>query len=140
MRALSIRQPWAWLIINGLKTLETRGWTTEYRGPLLIHASKGMTRDEYASARGFAADNGVQIPPVDALVRGGIVGECELTGWVYESTDPWFCGPYALRLERAREVPFVPWRGALGFFDVPRDALTLNVVLRGARSEGGEAS
>ncbi len=45
MKAISIRQPWAWLIAEGLKTIETRTWETSYRGELIIAASKTkMTR------------------------------------------------------------------------------------------------
>ena len=40
MRALTIRQPWASLIAAGVKTIETRSWSTKYRGPLAIHAGK----------------------------------------------------------------------------------------------------
>lgn len=40
MKAISLWQPWASLIILGEKEYETRGWKTGYRGPLLIHASK----------------------------------------------------------------------------------------------------
>lgn len=40
MKALTIRQPWASLIGLGVKTIETRSWTTRYRGPLAIHAGK----------------------------------------------------------------------------------------------------
>ena len=43
LKALSIRQPWAWLIVNGFKDVENRNWRTHWRGRLLIHASKGMT-------------------------------------------------------------------------------------------------
>lgn len=39
MKALSLRQPWAWLVAAGYKTIETRTWSSKYRGPLLIHAS-----------------------------------------------------------------------------------------------------
>ncbi len=39
MRVLSIRQPWATLIMLGLKQFETRSWRTDYRGPLVIHAA-----------------------------------------------------------------------------------------------------
>jgi hypothetical protein len=46
MKALSIRQPWAWLILNAGKDIENRDWLTRFRGPFLIHASKGMTRAE----------------------------------------------------------------------------------------------
>lgn len=42
MRALTISQPWASLIALGHKTLETRGWATKYRGPVAIHAGKGL--------------------------------------------------------------------------------------------------
>ena len=45
-KCLSVRQPWAWLIVHGHKPLENRSWATSYRGPLLIHAAKGMTRAE----------------------------------------------------------------------------------------------
>jgi activating signal cointegrator 1 len=40
MRALSLWQPWASLIFDGRKTIETRDWEMLYRGPLAIHASK----------------------------------------------------------------------------------------------------
>lgn len=40
MKALSVRQPWATLIVAGLKRVETRTWATRHRGPLLIHAAK----------------------------------------------------------------------------------------------------
>ncbi len=37
---LSIRQPWAWLIVNGYKDIENRTWSTRFRGKVLIHAGK----------------------------------------------------------------------------------------------------
>ncbi|MCT9624304.1 ASCH domain-containing protein [Pseudarthrobacter equi] len=37
-RAMTIRNPWAWAIINGGKDVENRSWQTDYRGPLYIHA------------------------------------------------------------------------------------------------------
>ena len=40
MKALTLWQPWASLIAVGAKTIETRSWSTAYRGPLLIHAAK----------------------------------------------------------------------------------------------------
>jgi len=41
-KALSVKQPWAGLIAQGVKTIETRRWATNYRGPLLLCASKSM--------------------------------------------------------------------------------------------------
>ncbi|HDU8694716.1 TPA: ASCH domain-containing protein, partial [Morganella morganii subsp. morganii] len=42
MKAISIRQPWAWLIVNGHKDIENRSWRTKYRGQVLVHASQGV--------------------------------------------------------------------------------------------------
>lgn len=42
MRALTLTQPWATLIAVGAKRIETRSWSTFYRGPLAIHAAKGL--------------------------------------------------------------------------------------------------
>jgi len=39
MKALTLWQPWASLVAEGVKTIETRSWKTSYRGPLAIHAS-----------------------------------------------------------------------------------------------------
>lgn len=38
MRAITIRQPWASLLVLGYKQFETRSWKTSYRGPIAIHA------------------------------------------------------------------------------------------------------
>jgi len=46
MKALSLWQPWAQLVVWGQKRVETRTWMTSYSGPLLIHASAAM-RDDY---------------------------------------------------------------------------------------------
>lgn len=40
MKALSIRQPWAWMILHAGKDIENREWPTRFRGRVLIHASK----------------------------------------------------------------------------------------------------
>lgn len=39
-KCLSVRQPWASMILSGEKTIEVRTWSTKYRGPLVICASK----------------------------------------------------------------------------------------------------
>lgn len=45
MKVLTIKQPWATLIINGDKRFEFRSWRTNYRGELLIHAGKSVDKD-----------------------------------------------------------------------------------------------
>jgi hypothetical protein len=124
MLALSIRQPWCWLILHAGKNIENRTWATKYRGPILIHASKGMTRDEYEDAADFACFTcGAQeMAPFETLQRGGIVGRARIVDCVTASDSPWFCGPFGFVLEDIEPLPFRPLRGALGFFDVPVEA------------------
>lgn len=131
MLAISIRQPWAWLILNAGKDIENRDWSTRVRGRVLVHASKGMTRDEYLDAldtvheisRRRPFPPGLTLPAFDELERGGIVGSVEIAGCVTQSQSPWFFGYYGFELRDARPLPFIPYKGALGFFDVPEAAL-----------------
>ncbi|EHQ88261.1 ASCH domain-containing protein [Desulfosporosinus youngiae] len=44
MKAISLMQPWASLVAIGTKKIETRSWSTEYRGQLAIHSSKGFKK------------------------------------------------------------------------------------------------
>lgn len=117
MKALSIRQPWAWLIANGHKDIENRSWPTGYRGQFLIHAAKGMTRAEYEDGADLAAQLGITIPSFDSLERGGIVGCATIVGCVEDSPSPWFFGKYGFVLKDAAALPFQTVRGRLGFFD-----------------------
>lgn len=121
MRTLSIRQPWAWLILHAGKDVENREWRTSYRGPLLVHAGKGMTRDEYDGAADLLAHvrQDIELPPFAALERGGIVGKVDLAGCSDQYDSPWFFGTFGLLLLNPQPLPFTPWRGQLGFFDVP---------------------
>lgn len=127
--AISIRQPWAWAIVHAGKDIENRDWPTRFRGPVCIHAAKGMTRDEYDNANrhiqsvlGQVGQDwldrwlGVTAAP-SRLERGGIVGVADIIGCVDFSESPWFFGRYGFVLRNARPVDFIPVRGALGFFD-----------------------
>lgn len=119
MKAISVRQPWAWLIIHGGKDIENRDWPTKVRGRVLIHAAKGMTEDEYHDA--WVMARGVEsIPPVAGMLhRGGIIGSVEIVDCVERSTSPWFFGRFGFVLRNQIPCEFRPMRGMLGFFDVP---------------------
>lgn len=120
MKALSIRQPWAWLIIHGGKDIENRSWLTKFRGPLLVHASKGMTQKEYVFAAEFAKSIGVTVPPAAELQRGGVIGSVEVIDSVEQHTSPWYMpGNKAMVLRDARPLPFFGINGRLGLFDCP---------------------
>ena len=88
MKALSIRQPWAWLILNAGKDIENRDWHHALRGRILIHASKGMTRNEYRNGGDMLAEVNfrVLLPEPETLERGGIVGSVEIVDCV-EASD-----------------------------------------------------
>lgn len=119
--ALSIRQPWAWAIINAGKDIENRSWPTKQRGLICIHASKAVppTRyllDCYEVTRITGRDN---MPPklADDFHRGGIIGTAEIVDCVEASESPWFFGRYGFVLANVQAVGFIPVKGALGFFD-----------------------
>lgn len=121
MKALSIRQPWAWLILHGHKDIENRKWKTHFRGKIYVHASKGMTRDEYAIAHVLAEEQGVELPPFDQLERGGIVGTVEIVDCVDKDPSPWFFGEFGFLLKNPAPLPFRPLSGKLGFFPVEKE-------------------
>ena len=129
---LSVRQPWAWLIVNGIKSIENRTWRTKFRGRILIHAGGAMTVTEWRSAAAFAVEQcGVPLECFDEggaahfsrLERGGIVGSAEIVDCVDGHDSPWFVGPFGFVLREQRPRPFTPFRGALTIFQVPESAL-----------------
>ena len=135
MKALSLTQPWAWIVLYAGKRIENRTWNTQFRGRFLIHASKGMTRDQYEDALQACRDLGApsvakRVPPMADLLRGGIVGvdTLALVNPPCRSTDAqgqaglcrhgWHMpGQYGFALVDVRPVPFVPCAGALGFWN-----------------------
>lgn len=120
MKAISIRQPWAWMILHAGKDIENREWPTRFRGRVLIHASKGMTLGEYNDAAWYAGERGVSVPHQNNVPRGGIVGSVEIVDCVVRSDSRWFMGTYGFVLRNPVVMPFHPCRGALGFFDVDK--------------------
>lgn len=124
MRALSVRQPWAWLIVNGIKPVENRTRATKHRGPFLVHASKQLAfspADMADFRRVMRVEAGIVIPA--DLPVGGIVGMVDLVDCVTVCEDPddaeWHePGMYAWVLRNARPLPFTPISGRLGWFDV----------------------
>lgn len=131
MKALSIRQPWAWLIVHGGKDIENRTWHTKLRGRFLVHASKGMTGKEYCDGLEFAMRAGLtqelrDFPTSQLMLQewcGGIIGSVELVDSVDTSDSPWYMGAKGFVLRDPRPLPFTPCKGRLGFFDVPPELL-----------------
>jgi len=119
MLTLSIRQPWAYLVVNSHKDIENRTWTCEYRGSILIHASKSQVKQEYEAAEQFIGDRqlGILIPPLEHLPIGGIVGIADLIGITTDSNSPWaIAGQHHWQIEHARALDFHPCKGQQGLF------------------------
>lgn len=121
MKALSIRQPWAWLIVNGYKPLENRNWRSNYQGILLIHASLSFDSKGYQ----WVVDNAERLNvPLDKLPKakdfpkGAMVGFAYMRDCCQNSDSPWFTGPYGFILDGAKPLtkPY-PAKGTLGIFD-----------------------
>lgn len=134
MKALSMTEPWATLVCLGKKRLETRSWATKYRGPLAIHAAKGMPKEARAllSQTHFRSALGEW-----GLIRpfnlGHIIGvvnlvECtpteELTPPIESAFGDFGPKRYVWRLESPRllNIP-IPCTGHLSVWTVPDEIL-----------------
>ena len=126
--ALSMKQPWAMLLVHGRKTIEVRSWATKRRGPVLIHAARVPDPRPEAWAH---------VPPEwreEARLGGGMIGAADLTGVVIYRTpqlfvadqalhlnDPsWFKPPclYGFVFASARPLSFRLYPGNVRFFTV----------------------
>ena len=127
--ALSIRQPWAALLVAGVKTVEVRTWFTARTGPVYIHAGKLI--DERPEAWAW-----VTTPYLMALteLRGGVLGVGELGPCLRYATAAQFAadrgrhlnepdwyvpaGLFGLPFRDLRRVPFLACPGNTNFFRV----------------------
>ena len=110
----------------------------------MIHAAKGCTRDELEDALDFAEDASGTRYTVDlkTIPRGGIVGSVEIVDCVSASASPWFGGEFGFVLRDPQPLPFTPFKGSLGFFNVPSEALVAlqpNVRVKPAPTVGRQA-
>lgn len=133
MKTLSLKQPYAWLIANGFLQVDDRTWGTQYRGSMLIHASKGL----YESYYDYLKDStNIPLPDKDKLEYGGIVGVVKLVLCCQPGNMPANIGReqrvhfsgvhdeyFGFLFEQATPLPLMPCRGKLGIFEVDIDAL-----------------
>jgi hypothetical protein len=80
MKVLSLLQPFASLIVVGAKRIETRPWKTQYRGPLLIHASTRFPKDyRELCQKEYFSD---YVPDWKVLPRGQVIGRADLVDFI----------------------------------------------------------
>jgi len=118
MKSLSIRQPWAWAILHG-KPVENRTWPTRFTGPFLIHAGKKFDAYGYLWLLEHRDLLDAELPHKDDFMCGGLVAKSEIIDCVDYHPSPFFFGPWGFVLGYSEAIPFIPYRGKLGFFDIP---------------------
>lgn len=139
MKAICIKQPWAQLIADGIKTIEIRSWKTKYRGKLLIVAStrpfEGLSKHVVKDKRGRNKVSGSEFPQYDYLAFGQAICIAELM-----SIEPftrkhekaalcdYWSDLYAWKLGNIKAVEPIEIKGKLKLFEVP-DELIKEILL-----------
>jgi hypothetical protein len=124
MKALTVRQPWASLILFGGKDIENREWRTDLRGRIAIHSSARMAQADMVAACDFLRQRASRFSAEkfqqEEFPLGAILGTVELVDCVQASKSAWFVGRFGLVLRDPRPL-VVPvfCKGALGFWDAP---------------------
>ena len=125
MKVLSIKEPWASLIMNGTKKIETRSWKTKYRGEIYIHASLSKAK--------------ITKPEVYELIKdmnfkcGYIICKCNLVDCIYMTDEyvngmktnhyeEYICGHYevgryAWIVEDVKVIEPIEAKGKLGLWN-----------------------
>ncbi len=77
MKVLTIKEPWATLIISGYKKYEFRSWKTNYRGKILIHAGKSIEKNMLEKIEDYNLN----------YSKGAIIGEAQLVDCILVDED-----------------------------------------------------
>lgn len=118
-KAISIKQPWAYLIACGLKDIENRTWKTKYRGKILIHTSSKSDNEPYQLFTDEQWDE-IEKNQMDPEVfnsygdLGMIIGEVDIVDCVINHESIW----------AEKSIP-----QHSGFFDISRNKPIYNWVL-----------
>lgn len=114
MKGLSIKQPWANLIVAGFKTIETRKWKTQYRGEVLICST--LQPD-------FIPPKGMSIKPLGYAI--GLVELYKVMKMTEAHEDGAMCdyyeGAYSWFFKRVRKIKPIPIRGRLNLFSIDEE-------------------
>lgn len=130
MRAITVRQPWAALILHGGKNIENRRRNIigRYRGPVAVHAALTVDKQAAAHHNAFAANH----PAAQHL--GAVLGVVDIIG-IHRAGDclgRWRgrCQPWGesdvMHIELANPRPIeepIPCRGFLGLWTPPTDVV-----------------
>ncbi len=119
IKCLTIRQPWAYLIINGHKDIENRSWSTRYRGPLVIQSARsyGSIAELSDLCLDIEEETGIALP--DTFTLGVTEGIVTLQDIITTSQSIWaYDGDYHWILTDPAPLPAVRLSGKLGIWDL----------------------
>ena len=118
MKALSIKDPWAWLICSNIKDIENRTWKTNYRGRIYVHVSANPDK------------KWIDIYPVQAIDQlpkfrnkgcySAIIGEVTITDCIKNSNSIWAnnnCWHWLLKDAVLYDRPILNVKGRLGLWE-----------------------
>ncbi len=126
--AITVYQPWADLIVRGIKDIENRSWPTRFRGKILIHAGKKIDGNNVKKYRRTLGLDSVDDYDPQTMA---IVGMAEVVDCVATHRSRFFLGPYGFVLKNA--VRFrrpIHYRGRQGIFRVPLGRLRGTQAIR----------
>ncbi|MCK9361837.1 ASCH domain-containing protein [Patescibacteria group bacterium] len=110
MKALTVKNPWAWLICSGAKDVENRSWRTSFRGRVLIHVAQSLATPDIALDVSYTH------------VPSAIIGSVEIIDCIKDSSSPWAFAGYwhwVLRRPVLFDEPILNIRGSLSFWKIP---------------------
>lgn len=122
-KAITVWQPWAWLLALGIKPIENRPRYSHHRGPLLIHA--GQKWDQQGAL--WILDKFPDLKDRVTQARnlcGGIVGKVNMIDCVKEHPSPWFVGKWGCVFAEPSTIDHIPYRGQQGWFNIPASVIT----------------
>ncbi len=140
MKIITLYQPYAAAVAEGWKVHETRSWKTSYRGPIAIHAAANLSENQIAKAfrQIFQGQPYLLREPAALFERGKIIATAKLVE-IQRTEDVarkpaddldrafgvWDPGRFAWRLEDPVPITPIPWKGAQGLRDLPREVVNL---------------
>lgn len=125
MKALSIKQPWASLIISGLKPVENRTSKWNHKGPLAIHASKMFDKNYDKSILSLGLGDIIE---KSKKLTGGFIGSVNMIDCVTEHDSLFFSGPYGYVFENPKKCDLVPYKGQQGVFNINYDSFMFHEI------------
>ena len=125
MKVITLKQPYATLVAEGLKEYEFRTWKTKYRGEILIHAGKGIDKEamkryeylnlSYPSGCIIARVNLTDCIKVDDDFRKELIDKNRIIYYNLVENPEW--EGYGFKIENVKKIEPIYVNGKLSLWD-----------------------